>query len=94
MKIEYPALITPAEEGGYLVDFPDFEGGAFTEGQTLEEALSNAAEVLNLVLEEKLETGKPIPTPGRRIDGPCVHMISPCDKITALLTMFRTIQDP
>ncbi|MBT1077189.1 type II toxin-antitoxin system HicB family antitoxin [Geobacter grbiciae] len=25
MKIEYPAIITPAEEGGFLVDFPDFE---------------------------------------------------------------------
>lgn len=92
MIVEYPAIITPAEEGGYLVDFPDFDGGAFTEGETLEEALINAAEVLNLVLEERLEAGKPIPTPGRWIDGPGVHMISPCDKINTLLVMYRTIQ--
>lgn len=91
-KIEFPAIITPAEEGEYLVDFPDFDGGAFTEGETLEEALLNAAEVLNLVLEERLEAGKPIPTPGRRIDGPGVHMISPCDKIATLLALYRTIQ--
>lgn len=92
LSIEFPAIITPAEEGGYLVDFPDFDGGVFTEGETLEEALLNAAEVLSLVLEERLEAGKPIPTPGRRIDGPDVHMISPCDKITPLLAKYRTIQ--
>ncbi|CAG0992555.1 hypothetical protein ANRL2_03317 [Anaerolineae bacterium] len=92
MKIEYPAIITPAGEGGFLVDFPDFGGEVFTEGDTLEEALSNASEVLNLVLEERLEAGKPIPSPGRRIDGPDVHMISSCDKSTTLLAMYRTIQ--
>lgn len=92
VKIEYQAIITPAEEGGYLVDFPGFDGGAFTEGEALEEALLNAAEVLNLVLEEKLEAGKPIPPPDHRIDAPGVHMISPCDKITTLLALYRTIQ--
>lgn len=76
MKIEYPAVLTPAEEGGYLVDFPDFAGGAFTEGDTLDEALYNAAEVLGLVVGYRQEKGQPLPAPGR-IEGPNVHHIAP-----------------
>lgn len=74
--IKYPAIVTPAEEGGYLVDFPDFEGGAFTEGDTLEEALSNAADVLSLVLEVRKERGEPIPDPGY-VAGPNVYGVAP-----------------
>lgn len=76
VKIKYPAVLTPAEEGGYLVDFPDFEGGAFTEGDTEAEALSNAAEVLGLILEARKAKGQPIPAPGP-IHGPNVHQIAP-----------------
>lgn len=75
MKTEYPAIVTPAEEGGYLVDFPDFDGEVFTEGDTLEEALYNAAEVLNLVVEHRRERGQTIPEPGRRIDGQNIFMV-------------------
>lgn len=79
MKTEYPAVLTPAEEGGYLVDFPDFEGGAFTEGDTEAEALSNAAEVLALILEDRQKKGQPIPAPGT-IHGPNVHRITPANR--------------
>lgn len=74
-KIEYPAILTPAEEGGYLVGFPDFDE-AITEGDTLDEALCNAAEVLGLVLGYRQESGRPIPAPGR-IDGPNVYRVAP-----------------
>lgn len=73
--VEYPAILTPAEEGGFLVDFPDFEGEAFTEGDTLEEALHNAADVLSLVVEARRKRGLPIPEPGRRIDGPNIFLV-------------------
>lgn len=75
-KIEYPAILTPAEEGGFLVDFPDFGGEVFTEGDTLDEALCHAANVLALVLEDRQERGRPIPTPGR-INGPNVYLVAP-----------------
>lgn len=42
----YPARFTPAEEGGYLVDFFDFDSECFTEGDTLDEAYRMAMDVL------------------------------------------------
>lgn len=87
MKIEYPAILSSAEEGGYLVNFPDFEGGVFTEGEALEDTLHNATEVLDLVLEDRLAKGEQIPEPGRSIEG--AYMISPDAKIqSALLVRF------
>jgi len=83
MKIEYPAIIKPQEPDGYLVTFPDIEE-AFTEGDTLEEALFNAAEVLSLVLESRLDDREEIPEPGKK-NGRNVHMIAPDVKIQAAL---------
>ena len=49
MEINYPARITLQEGGGFLVQFVDLPD-TFTEGQTLEEALFNAAEVLSAMV--------------------------------------------
>ena len=49
MKYIFPAVFTPAEEGGYLVNFPDITDhtsyACMTEGDTLEEALDMASDV-------------------------------------------------
>jgi len=62
MKIAYQAIFEPAEEGGFCVSFPDLPD-AFTEGDSREEAIYNAEEVLNLVLEGRMEEGMEIPAP-------------------------------
>lgn len=62
MKLIYPAIFTPAEEGGYLVDFPDLES-CFTEGDTLQEALEMAQDVLCLVLCNLENNSRPLPQP-------------------------------
>ncbi|QLB40796.1 type II toxin-antitoxin system HicB family antitoxin [Mannheimia pernigra] len=41
----YPALFTPAEEGGFVVTFPDIPE-ALTQGDTFEEAMEMAEDVL------------------------------------------------
>jgi predicted RNase H-like HicB family nuclease/DNA-binding XRE family transcriptional regulator len=46
----YPAIFESAEEGGYVVTFPDLKG-CITEGDTLEEAFNYAREVLALHLD-------------------------------------------
>lgn len=67
MEIRYPALLTP-EGTGYTVRFVDLEE-AFTEGETLDEALFNAAEVLALTLEGRIEEGMAIPAPSAGVEG-------------------------
>lgn len=99
MKIYYPAIMDPAEEGGYLVSFPDFDD-AITEGDTIDEAMANAEEVLDLVLAHRLENGLPIPEPGRlanckKIGGKIIKMISPSVTAqAALLVRFARGQQP
>ena len=59
MNTAYPYRLEQ-QEGGYVVQFVDFEE-AFTEGATDEEAAFNAAEVLSLVIEQRLADGQSIP---------------------------------
>ena len=62
MDFHYPARISPQEDGGFLVQFLDLED-TFTEGETLEEALFNATEVLSAMLAWHLEQGHPVVSP-------------------------------
>ncbi|MBI1295080.1 type II toxin-antitoxin system HicB family antitoxin [bacterium] len=48
--MEFSAVITPAAEGGYFAFNP--ETGTTTQGETIEEALSNLREATELYLEE------------------------------------------
>jgi antitoxin HicB len=62
MKISYECIIEKQEDNKFLVTFPDFEE-AFTEGESLEEAIFNAEEVLTLTLEGRIDEGLNIPLP-------------------------------
>lgn len=81
MDIHYPAILTP-EEDGYSVRFVDFDE-AFTEGDTLEEALFNAIEVLTLTIEGRLEEGMDIPAPSSAVAG--ARYLAPDAKTQAAL---------
>ena len=83
MKIEYPAIFDPADEGGYTITFPDFPE-AISEGDTLEEANYNAIEVLDLTLKSRMEDNEIIPLPHSE-SGANVHMIAPDVNIQAAL---------
>ncbi len=62
MNMAYPYTLDPQPEGGYVVQFTDLEE-AFTQGETLEEAAFNAAEVLTGILDCRLAHDQPIPEP-------------------------------
>ena len=53
------------EDQCYVVQLPEFEDvmQPCTHGDTYEEALKNAQEVLELLIESSLEEGEPQPTP-------------------------------
>lgn len=57
----YPAVFEKAEEGGFLVDFPDFGGTCFTEGDDLGEAFEMASDVLAGTILNMLADGEPLP---------------------------------
>lgn len=57
--VTYPYIITH-EDDIFYVDFIDFEN-CFTDGETLEEAMINAKDVLGGVLFTMIKQGKPLP---------------------------------
>jgi predicted RNase H-like HicB family nuclease len=51
-KYELPIIIEKDEDGFYVVECPVFTG-CYSQGKTLDEALSNIKEVIKICLEEK-----------------------------------------
>src|SRR5260370_12738368 len=62
----YQALFEPDRTaGGYVVTFPDF-GYGVTQGETDEEAMGMAQDLLMLTIGDFIREGKQLPTPSRR----------------------------
>ena len=60
----YPAEIERDEDARYVLVFPDFGWGA-TDGATLEEALSEARDLLRELMATTMREGKGLPEPSR-----------------------------
>lgn len=58
--LDFKVLIEPDETGGYVVSCPSISG-CFSQGDTIEEALENIKEAIELCLEDMKEHGEPIP---------------------------------
>jgi len=61
--MRYPANFAP-DGKFFLVTFPDFPE-AITQGDSMEDALIHAADVLESVLDHYIENSLPIPTPSK-----------------------------
>jgi antitoxin HicB len=81
MNTLYPAIIHHDPDGRSRIEFPDLPE-AITEGETLEEALFNAAEVLTLTLEGRMEENIAIPLPSSIKNA---YLIAPEAKVQAAL---------
>jgi antitoxin HicB len=57
----YTIHLEPAEEGGYVVTVPALVG-CVTEGDTYEQAISNAHEAIEGFVEALVKAGEAIPT--------------------------------
>ncbi|MDR2924998.1 MAG: type II toxin-antitoxin system HicB family antitoxin [Azoarcus sp.] len=88
MDIRYPATLEAQPGGGFFVQFIDLPD-TFTEGQTKEEALFNAAEVLSAMLGAKLEDGMEIPEPTPDARG--AHYIAPDAKTQAAILVRQAL---
>lgn len=63
MKLPYRMELTPdPDEGGFVVSYPDLPG-CLSSGETIEEAVSNAADAKRAWLEAAIEDGVVIQEP-------------------------------
>jgi antitoxin HicB len=62
--MEYPALFEPAEEGGFVITYPDF-GWGVTQGDTEQEAVEMATDALFTMIREHIRKGEDVPGPSR-----------------------------
>ena len=60
LERSYAVFLEPEAEGGYSVHIPAFRS-AHTQGETIEECIANAREVIALHAEVMTERGEPLP---------------------------------
>lgn len=69
-ELAYPVTLTPDEtDGGFVVTFEDVPE-AITQGETVAEALAEAADALEEAIAGRLRRGDPIPEPSPAADRP------------------------
>lgn len=62
--MDYPAIFEPADEGGFIVRFPDFDWGV-TQGDTQHEAEQMAVDAIRTMIRELIRQGKEVPHPSK-----------------------------
>ena len=72
--MKYPALFDPAEEGGFVVTFPDWDWGV-TQGEGEADALDMAQDALTTMIAHCIRHGKPVPSPSSQPKGKKYRMI-------------------
>jgi len=85
LNLLYPAKIKKGDDGRYFVKFLDIKE-AITEGETLEEALFNASEVLTLSLEGLAEDEFEIPDPSD-IKAEDVYQVAPSARVQSAILL-------
>ena len=59
---DFKVLLEPDRDGAYVVVCPSLPG-CYSQGDTVDEALANIREAIELCLEDLQEHGEPIPDP-------------------------------
>jgi len=77
--MEFPAVFTAAEEGGFVVTFRDIPE-AITQGEDAEEAAAMAADALASAMDFYIEDGRAVPSPSPQRPGE--HLITLPDDLT------------
>ena len=58
--MQYTVVVHSAEEGGYWVDVPSLPG-CFSQGETIDDAMNNAREAIELHIEGLKGEGQEVP---------------------------------
>jgi antitoxin HicB len=84
-RFQYPVLLAPAEEGGYVVtcrDLPEL----VTQGETVEDALEQAADAMDEVFATYLTEGVDFPQPSKTKRRE--HMVAPPAETVAKAALY------
>ena len=87
LQLSYPATISP-DEGDYLVTFRDLPN-VFSSGESEQEAIFNAQEVLDLLLQEMHTDNHDIPQPSKQKPSDIMVPVSPEVAVPILLRKLR-----
>jgi antitoxin HicB len=87
---QYPAVFTPAEEGGFIVSFPQFDE-IVTQGDDLNEALEQAEDALEEAIANRIAMNLEIPVSSRPKNGQ--HLIPVSLSIAATAALYNAIEE-
>ena len=88
--LAWPVSLEPAEEGGFVVNFPDFPEG-WSQGETREEALLQAADLLETMVANYMAEGWDLPDPSPEAAGRPVVALAPL--VTAKAELYRAMRE-
>jgi antitoxin HicB len=66
--MDFKVVLEPDPDGGYVVCCPTLPG-CYSQGDTLDEALENIREAIELCLEDMQAQSEPLPDPSRTLVG-------------------------
>jgi antitoxin HicB len=86
----YPVHLKPSSEGGFVVTCRDVPE-AITQGDTLQEALDEAADALDEALQGRIEDGEDIPPVSRARKGE--YLVAPPVGTALKLAVYLALRD-
>ncbi len=86
----YPALFEPAQEGGFVVRFPDF-GYGVTQGDTESEAREMASDLLGCLIGDCIAAGTELPPPSAH-SGSLTRMVQPSASVAAKAELYAAFR--
>jgi len=69
--LDYKVFLEKDPNGGYVVTCPSFQG-CYSQGETIEDALENIKEAIELCIEDLESSGERIPDPSHTVVGSVV----------------------
>lgn len=66
MTQTFPIILLPQPEGGYFVQCPTLPG-CYSQGDTVEDAMNNIREAIELAIADIAASGQPVPQSGSPI---------------------------
>jgi len=66
--MDFKVVLEPDPAGGYVVTCPTLPG-CYSQGDSVDEALENIREAIELCIEDLLERGEPLPDPSKTLVG-------------------------